>query len=452
MNSLSNQQTSQYLDSSDLECLKKFNQSAKQYNVTRYMTVYDSSQFGYTQGRVILLTICFPIILLFGLIGNCAFVYVAVKIKHMRTVTNRYLVNLAIADVIFLLAAIGSKLYRYMKSPLDGDDSPLGAFGCIWTYFMSDMSYFASLFFITLVSLDRYVAVCRPQDRNNGIKGRSAELITGAWIFSCLLAAVLTPGNANLVFYCYKWAPVKPFITWPSTIRYCLPMREWMKTFSLGLQTLPFFVTLVLNCVLYVSIIHGLDQSIKRLNQQGEQKNKDSRMRNQIAKMLVVNGVIFFVCLSPFEFVSLCYMIATARDYTFLIPNLNARTYITLFARILSYINSAINPIVYTAMCERYIQAFKQAFLPAYFLRTPSERGSEGRSSRISRTRTLQTAVSSNDCKDTNVWRSFKKLLTPMIYFIQTFSFVLLSRNLFAICISSLEWRTLISVIAGLHK
>ena len=395
-----NMDTLKHLDSTDIECLRRFNQSLEDYNATRYFTVYESSEFAYTRGRSILLTYIFPMIMLFGVVGNCAFIYVAVKIKHMRTVTNRYLVNLSIADVIFLLFAIGPKLYRYAKSPLDGDDSPLGESGCIWTYFMSDMSYFASLFFITLVSLDRYVAVCRPQDRNNGIKGKSSELIIGAWICSCILAAVLTPGNAKLVFYCYKWAPVAPYNTWPSTIQLCLPKKEWMKTFSLGLQTVPFYVTLILNCVLYVSIIHGLDQSIKRLNLKGEQKNKDSRMRNQIAKMLVVNGTVFFLCLSPFEFVSICYMIATSRDYNFLIQNTDARKYITEFARILSYINAAINPIVYTAMCERYIQAFKQAFVPSYFIRS-STKSVHGQSSRISRTRT--TAVSTHECKDTNV-------------------------------------------------
>ncbi|XP_072040129.1 somatostatin receptor type 5-like [Amphiura filiformis] len=396
-------QPPEYLDKSDLECLKQFNQTARKYNQTAYMSAHDSSTFAYTQGRVILLTVCFPLILIFGVLGNCAFIYVVAKIKHMRTITNRYLVNLAIADVIFLIAAIGPKLYRFMKSPLDGDDSPLGASGCIWTYFLSDMSYFASLLFVTLVSLDRFVAVCRPQDRNNGIKGRSAELITGAWILSCLLAASLTPGNANLVFYCYKWAPIKPYNTWPSTIRYCMPMKEWMKTFAFGMQTLPFFVTLILNCGLYIAIIHGLDKSIKRLNLQGEQKNKDSRMRNQIAKMLVVNGIIFFICLSPFEFVSLCYMIATVRDYIFFISSVDARTYITVFARILSYINSAINPIVYTAMCERYIQAFKQAFVPSYFSRNTNE-NNKGKISRIKGSnRTCQTAVSVNESKDTNV-------------------------------------------------
>ncbi len=393
-------QTSEYLDSSDLECLRKFNQSAKHYNETKYMSALDSATYGYSPGRITLITVVFPLILILGVVGNCAFIYVVAKIKHMRTITNRYLVSLAVADVIFLLAAIGPKLYRYIKSPLDADDSPLGSAGCIWTYFLSDTSYFASLFFVTLVSLDRYVAVCRPQDRNNGIKGRSTELIASAWFISCLLAASLTPGNATLVFYCYKWAPMEPYTSWPSTIRVCMPKKEWMKTFSLGLQTLPFFVTLILNCGLYISIIKGLDQSMKRLNLRGEQKSKDSRMRNQIAKMLVVNGVVFFVCLSPFEFVSLCHMIATSRDYVFVISNYDTRTYIAMFARILSYINSAINPIVYTAMCERYIQAFKQAFLPQSLLRKKNgnDRGNVCRS-----TRRTHTALTDNESKDTNV-------------------------------------------------
>ena len=355
------------LDNSDLECLRRFNQTAQHYNGTSYLSPQASATFGYTKGGVLLITALYPLILIFGIIGNGAFIYVAVKIKHMRTITNRYLINLAIADIIFLIAAIGPKLWRYVRSPLDGDDTPLGLPGCITVIFLSDMSYFASLLFVTLVSLDRYVAVCRPQDRNGGIKGKSMELITGAWILSGLLAAILTPGNANIVFYCYKWAPVYPYKQWPSAIRYCLPLKPWITRFSLGLQTLPFFITLILNCVLYIAIIHGLDQSMKRLNQQGLQKTKDSNMRNQIAKMLVVNGLVFFLFLSPFEFVSLCYMIASSRGNQFIISNHVARSYISQCARILSYINSAINPIIYTAMCDRYILAFKQALIPKRF-------------------------------------------------------------------------------------
>lgn len=380
------------LGNSELECLRRFNQTFEHYNGTRYMSVSDSASFGYTQGGMLLITVFYPLILAIGMLGNGAFIYVAVKVKHMRTITNRYLVNLAIADIIFLTSAIGPKLWRYGRSPLDGDDTPLGLPGCISVIFLSDMSYFASLFFVTLVSLDRYVAVCRPQDRNSGIKGISKELISGAWIISCLLAAFLTPANAKFVFYCYKWAPVYPYNKWPASLRVCLPIRPWMAQVSLAIQTLPFFITFVLNSVLYVSIIHGLSKSMGRLNQQGLQRIKDSHMRSQIAKMLVVNGLVFFVCLSPFEFASLFYLIATSRGHQFIISNYTVRSYISQCARILSYVNASVNPIIYTVMCDRYILAFKQAFIP---IQCRCNKQKDNGNYDCMRSRTLQTEMTS---------------------------------------------------------
>ncbi len=351
------------LDQTDLECLQRFNQSLTIYNNTRYLTEEETSRYGYTKCQIVSITVFLPLILIFGLLGNSCFIFVTVRVKYMHTVTNRYLINLAVADIIFLLSAIGPKIWCYAKSPLHGDDSPLGSFGCVWTFFLSDTAYFASLAFTTLVSCDRYLAVCRPRDPRScaNFKLSSTQLIITAWVLACVLAASLTPGNTHLEFYCYKWAPVEPYNKWPSTIRYCLPSKEWMVGYSLGLQTVPFFVSLILNFIFYLSIVRGLDGSIRRLSQKGLQKNRDTRLRNQIAKMLVLNGVVFFCCLAPFEFVSLFHMVASARN-EFLISNVKAKSYIMLFARILSYINASVNPLIYTAMCDRYIQAFKDAF------------------------------------------------------------------------------------------
>ena len=350
------------IDKSDLECLSRFNQTLGHYNDTRYMTIEETAKYGYSYGQSVIISTLLPLILTFGVIGNVSFIFVSIKIKYMHTVTNKYLVNLALADIIFLLSAIGPKIWRYVKSPLNGDDSPMGAFGCVWTFFLSDAAYFASLAFTTFVSCDRYLAVCHPQNRACGtIRFSSKQLIISAWLVSCLLAASLTPGNSHLVFYCYKWAPVAPYTKWPSTIRYCLPTKDWMVSYSLGLQTVPFFTSLILNFIFYLYIIRGLNGSIKRLSRKGLQKNRDTRVRNQVAKMLVLNGIVFFCCHSPFEFISLFYMIASARN-EFIIKNINIQRYITLSARILSYISAVIDPLIYTAMCERYIQAFKHAF------------------------------------------------------------------------------------------
>ena len=334
----------------------------------------------YSDGQVFILVVVLPIILVLGFIGNVTFIYVVIRIQHMQTITNRYLVSLAIADVIFLFSAVGHKLLKYAISPIQGDDTALGTYGCVWIYFISDTTYFQSLLCVTLVTVDRFMAVCRPQNRKSFIKLKSMEIIIGSWIFSAFLAALLTPGNVDHQITCMEWPDTEQFQQWPKVIRFCSPLNHlvWIGSLSTGLQTVPFFVTLAINFVLYVSIIKGLDKCIRRLSQHGVQTNADTGIRNQIAKMLVVNGVVFFCLLSPFEILSLFSMIASIRagDYSpnYLISSETTRQYVLIIAQLCSYINSTINPVVYTVMCRRYRQAFKKVFLPEKCMNKPRYR------------------------------------------------------------------------------
>ena len=53
----------------------------------------------------------FWITFIIGVIGNWMVVYVVVRTEKMRTVTNYFLINLAIADIMYLLTAIPSTTY-----------------------------------------------------------------------------------------------------------------------------------------------------------------------------------------------------------------------------------------------------------------------------------------------------------------------------------------------------
>ena len=53
----------------------------------------------------------FWITFLVGVVGNWMVIYVVVRTKQMRTVTNFFLLNLAIADILYLLTAIPSITY-----------------------------------------------------------------------------------------------------------------------------------------------------------------------------------------------------------------------------------------------------------------------------------------------------------------------------------------------------
>lgn len=328
-------------------------------------TEENMGNFVYTTAQRVILLAVLPVFMVLGIVDNLAFVYVVVKIPDMNTITNTYLMNLAVADVTYLTFSVGEKLVKYILSPVSDDDKVLGLAGCIGVYIITDLAYFAGLFFVTLVSIDRFMAVHHPM--SGGKKGRKnthLKIITGTWVLAGLLSAAMSPAYAAYKEYCVLWPKGEPYDNWSHVAAECVSVSEWLKPFTQGLQTVPFFASFITNVILYIFIIKGLDQSIERLRKHGLMKEKDIDVRNQIARMLIVNGMVFFFCLAPFELVSLFSMVDTLSNSSTYILSLETELILNHIGRVLAYFNSAVNPLIYTAMSSRYRQAFKQAFLP----------------------------------------------------------------------------------------
>ncbi|XP_071480454.1 somatostatin receptor type 5-like [Diadema antillarum] len=322
----------------------------------------DEEAYGYSRSETIFATLCLPLILALGILDNSAFIYVVYRVPCMQTSINCYLVNLAVADIVFLSAGIGEKIARYRGSPIHGDDNPLGKGGCIWVYLIMDTAYFASLCFVSLVSMDRYLAVCKPRLKNRHRKSKTALLTAGSWLASLCLSSTLIPSSTKLLQVCFVFSTDSSFSNWPSTWGICAPAQPWMKAYANGMQTIPFFFALVVNVIMFVLIVRSLNQSIERLQTHTEiRPDVDTHVRDRVARMLVINGVAFFVCLSPFEIISFSDMIATLHGDEYHLSS-DAQARLVFFSRSLAYINCVINPIIYTAMSHRYRHAFRQAF------------------------------------------------------------------------------------------
>lgn len=322
----------------------------------------EADTFTYNTGVTLFTTICLPVLLIIGILGNAAFIYVVFRAPRMKTITNCYLVCLSIADSLFLVSAIGSKLWMYIKSPLTPDDGPLGAPGCILVNFVSSTTYIVSLIFITLVSLERFWGVCRPHRKRDSNR-KVFIIISISTALSAILSATFMPSFAAVSVECFIWPEMEPYNTWPNMRIFCEPIKKWHDLYTNGSQTIPFFISLVVNVILYDRIIRGLHKSMKSTQaKMSARKERDARTRNQVAKMLVINGVVFFVCLAPFELMSLFYMIAEIRR-EHLAPT-ELIIIMLYISRAMSYLNSAINPIIYTALSVRYREAFKHVFIP----------------------------------------------------------------------------------------
>lgn len=130
------------------------------------------------QVMTIFLTI---VICVVGIAGNIMVVLVVLRTKHMVTPTNCYLVSLAAADLIVLLAAglpnisdaVAFWIYGYT--------------GCLCITYLQYVGINVSSCSITAFTIERYIAIC------HSIKAqfictvsRAKRIIAGVWVFTSL--------------------------------------------------------------------------------------------------------------------------------------------------------------------------------------------------------------------------------------------------------------------------
>lgn len=318
----------------------------------------DTEAVLYDMFDIIIVTIVMPCIMVVGHIGNSAFLFVMFRVKSMRTVTNFYLTHLALSDILFLSLAVGEKLWRYHSSPVTFDQSGMSTSGCSLFYLFLNTAFFASLFLVTLVSLEKYCRVCQPlKYLKLAGKKRTVTLITVAWVVALSFSACIIPGSGVMRTKCVQWADLAIYDDLPELVGMCSEVNEvWGITFQ-GLQTIPFLACSIINKVLYTKIILKLHRRATQnpaLSRHGTSSYANHiRQRNQMAHMLIATGILFTLCLTPFQVLSFLNMISNAANDTNIIKNQQVDAIVTSLCRVLVYLNSAINPIVYNATNAR---------------------------------------------------------------------------------------------------
>ena len=321
--------------------------------------LYDDSQvvdtMFYKPFEKIILAVLFPSIFTFGFVGNVAFLTVVALVKEMRTLTNFYLANLAVADLLFLVSFLIHITGSYAVSNgvryavIERSDIQ-----CAFVFGVVNASYFSSLCLITLVTFDRFLAICYPlKYRTNDTKELKVTLVIIAWIIGTAMGALITPTWASFFRFCLIWPPGERWKQLPNVYYRCLAVDQRFIDISTTIQPLAFIVTLAVNAIVYRKMI-------VRLHNRAIAKKQADKTKNTVARMLITNGIIFFFCLGPYQVANLLSFVGSKTANLML--DINQFGALWWISQSLLLLNSAINPYVYGIANPKYRKAFITAF------------------------------------------------------------------------------------------
>ena len=297
--------------------------------------------------KILLVKAFIPVVFVIGFVGNVAFLVLLARVKTMRTITNFYLANLAVADLIVLSL---KALYQLLSYQAVLGDPFHRSLGCGMNTYFGLKSSSASVLFITLVSFDRYFAVCHPvKYRSKKNKKRTSYILTlFIWTIAASIGLLGTLSFGRLVVdYCILWPAHDKYKYFPQVVKKCQPLHPVFENISLKVYLTLFITSVIANSIINIKILQTLTRPVP-----GENGNEQSQqMKRRITWMLLINSIIFFCSLAPLNYVMLMNIL-----------NLSHPNILQGIAFCLAMINSALNPILYGVVSPSYRRGFLKAF------------------------------------------------------------------------------------------
>uniref|UniRef100_A0A671L055 C3a anaphylatoxin chemotactic receptor-like n=1 Tax=Sinocyclocheilus anshuiensis TaxID=1608454 RepID=A0A671L055_9TELE len=280
--------------------------------------------------------------LILGVPGNAFVVYVA-GLKMKRTVNTVGFLNLAIADLLCCL----STLYYVTESTFN-EHWPYGSIMCKILHFIVLITMFASVFTLSLISLDRFTVVITPVWAQNHRSLFIARLsCAAAWILASVLSLL-------------------PFMMLRETYTennktYCLHFQHDEDNFKLyGRLSIIRFVFGFLVPLVCITTCYGFIP--RKLGRSHFHSGRAFRI------MLAVI-VAFFLCWLPYHIVDLIIMYGEGSSSSVAVA-------VEPLAVSLAYFNSCLNPVLYVFMGQDFKSNVKLS-LRRVFERAFSEEGTQ---------------------------------------------------------------------------
>lgn len=299
-----------------------------------YNQTDDSFFFGdQIDGFSVAMAVLYLLVCVVGLAGNALVMVAVLKLDKLSSSTTVYIFNLALADGLFMvgLPFIASQNFQNRWT--------LGDTACKVVMILDGINQFTSVFCLTAMSIDRYMALANPLRFARWRTPRCAKVVSALlWLFSLLTILPMA-----LRFSANRGLCIPDIVSdtwWLGILSY---------TFVMGFA-LPFVVMTASYTALLLTL---RSQRLKSTSP----THKSQKVEQQVTRMVIAVVVVFGTCWLPF--------------YTFNFWSLHQSGLVLTFARafefvvLLSYSWSCANPILYSCLSETFRKHFRTLLCPS---------------------------------------------------------------------------------------
>ncbi|XP_005390121.1 PREDICTED: neuropeptide FF receptor 1 [Chinchilla lanigera] len=314
-----------------------------------------SSYYQHSSPVAAMFIVAYLLIFLLCMVGNALVCFIVLKNRHMRTVTNMFILNLAVSDLLVGIFCMPTTLVDNLITGWPFDNAT-----CKMSGLVQGMSVSASVFTLVAIAVERFRCIVHPFREKLTLR-KSLVTIAVIWALALLImcpsAVTLTVTREEHHFMVDARNRSYPLYScWEAW-----PEKGMRKVYTAVLFAHIYLAPLALIVVMYARIARKLCKAAGPARDGEEaatEGRRASRRKARVVHMLVMVALFFTLSWLPL------WALLLLVDYGQLSePQLHLLSvYAFPFAHWLAFFHSSANPIIYGYFNENFRRGFQAAF------------------------------------------------------------------------------------------
>ncbi|XP_046353477.1 gastrin/cholecystokinin type B receptor-like [Haliotis rufescens] len=328
-------------------------ENASQNSSGYFMVNYSEDNFIPTplaHDLVVTFMVLYILIIVLALLGNLVVIVVIFLTKMMRSVTDLFVVSLAVSDLLISVLNMPFQLLSIVTN-----EWTMGLFMCKFHSYIQGVTIVSNILTLLAIAIDRYLVICHTEvSRKFHTKKVGWIVLFVVWFVSLIvvcpqiivqrLAMRLKIDSANQIigvgFLCVEFYPH--------------PDRD-SKIYTFTIYSCMYLLPVCVMAFTYGAIAHRLwvRHPIGDMLENPRNHAKNIQQKKKLTQMLMLLVVAFTVLWFPFF---------TASLYRELVKTGSKFRIGMAILQLIGYSNCCVNPIIYTFLNKKFQREFKRIF------------------------------------------------------------------------------------------